>query len=196
MSKVEFTILFNIELKRPSKGKRFIFTHFDQDINIAAYVEDGDLYYGIIEGNPLKPGITDNVLKNSVKIPVAEYYDTPIVLTFDYSLVDDQCLISAAIDLNKHEARVTSEIEAGFVHKFFSLGGSPNNDCFEEFKLFETVAYNKKLTSQENKQLTQYFYQKEKNNYLEFRGNEFMYRDFKTGHLVQDNPKHQPKYIK
>lgn len=196
MVKVEFTILFSIELKSPCNEKGFIFTHSDKNISIAAYVQDGSLHYGVIENNPLNPKIKDNELQDGVSIPISEYYNTPVVLTFDYSLIDGKCLVSAAVDQSKKQAEVTPAADNECTSIFFSLGASPNNNCFGKFKLFQTVSYLKILNEQEQSQLLNYFKEQELSAYVDFDGSSFMFKDISSNHLIQPNDKYRPTHIK
>lgn len=197
----ELSIIFNLELgELPSKERKgYIFAYTKGGVGLTAYIKNGFLYYGIPEIDPLK--IMDKSYKGDdenlfLKTPITEFLNTPHLLSFYYSVKNQDHEISISIDnIKKAEKSLSHIIDTDFMRFFYSVGGSMENDDFGIFKLFEHMMFSRILNEKELKDIYQDQKDKSELSYLNFEGEQFMYKDLVDNNLKQDDKKRQPKYV-
>lgn len=190
----EFTLIYHIELQ-PLPNKRdvgYIFSYSDFDISMAAYVEGNSLFFGVPKRSRLGIPVAHE-FDECVKIPAT--FNKPVAMFFGYSYEDKR------VTLRVHTGRTclgninfdSDSIETKVHHKFHRVGCSSDDDNFGHFRLYESLAYAQLFTDDETSNLVSYFDKKRnKANYLEFNGNQYMSMDLKSGALVQPDDKFKP----
>jgi len=200
--KKELSIFFRLELLElpDSKRKGYIFSLAENGVSLTAYIKDGVLYYGIPETNPLK--IMDKKYKGDdeklfLKTSVTEFLNSPHLLSFFYSVQNDNHEISISIDNKKIAEKTLSHIvDTSFTRIFYSIGGSMENDDFGVFKLFEHMMFSRILNTKELQDIYEYSKHKSIESYVHFEGEQFLFKNLADNSLQQPQKTRQPKYVK
>ncbi len=188
----EITLVFHLNLKSSYKDEEYIFSYGEDGLLLSAFVKNGSVFFGIPKADDLGL-IHNNELADFISVEVPNDKNIPIYFLCSY---EGNVKLEMWLGNNKVAEKLTNvNPSSDYQHTFYKIGANFEHKNFGRFFLYETMAYQQILTTDQIEQLNDYFSKKDLSRHANFDGNGFLFRDLNSGNLIQPNPDLRPKYI-